>query len=210
MTDFANYIINEAFYWMRRDCKEHSATPNQSVCVNELKGGVTNEDWCALFVWRCVEDAAKKSGAKNPLQRTPSTIAMLNAARKSGLRISTTPELGSIFWRPRTGGGHVGIVSGMNSQHIFCIEGNTSNRVGMRMYDRSKQLQNYVFIHVQDQPTSRAWSGAPYNLRPTLVEWDAVNVAQAQQERTMNFFVSGAALGAALALGYIIYDNIQE
>jgi hypothetical protein len=210
MTDFGNYIINEAFYWMRRDCKEHSATPNQSVCVNELKGGVTNEDWCALFVWRCVEDAAKKSGAKNPLQRTPSTIAMLNAARKSGLRITTTPELGSIFFRPRTGGGHMGVVSGMNSQYIFCIEGNTSNRVGMRMYDRSKQLQNYVFIHVQDQPTSHAWSGAPYNLRPAPVEWDAVNVAQAQQERTMNFFVSGAALGAALALGYIIYDNIQE
>lgn len=205
MTDFANYIIDEAFRWLKRDCKEHSATPNQSVCVNEIKGRVTNEDWCALFVWRCVNDAANKSGAYNPLQNTPSTRTMLAAAQKRGVRITTTPEFGSVFFRPRgEGKGHMGIVCGLISNNMYCIEGNVSNRVAMREYDRN-QLQNYVFIHVQDQKTRFAWNHAPYNLRPAPVAWDAVNIAQ-KQERT-NAVGTVAGLSLMLALGYILYNN---
>jgi hypothetical protein len=209
MTDFANYIIYEAAYWLRRDCQEHSATPNRSICVNEIKGRVTNEDWCALFVWRCVEDAARKGGAVNPLIHTPSTRAMLAAAQKSRVRVTTVPELGSVFFRPREGNkGHMGIVCGLDAQAMFCIEGNVSNRVGMRKYARNA-LQNYLFIHVQDQESNR-WNHAPLDLRPAKVEWDAINVAQPNGNESINFAVTGGLLGAALLLGYVIYNQFYS
>lgn len=214
MSHFANYIIDEALYWLRRDCREYQNTPNRGVCVNEIKGRVTDEDWCALFVWRCIEDAARKSGAKNLLKNTPSTRTMLAAARQSGIRVDSSPALGSVFFRTRgeenSGKGHVGIVCGLNSRDLITIEGNTSDRVGLRWYYRTN-IPHYVYIHIQDQP-SHKWTKAPYNLRPATVEWDAVNVArfdEREKERS-GAFTNGLTLGAVLTLGYILYDQFLE
>lgn len=212
MTDFANYIIDEAAYWLMRDCKENPSTPNRSYCVNEIKGGVTDEDWCALFVYRCVSDAAQKSGARNPLMRTPSTPAMLQAAQQQGVRISRTPELGSIFFRERGAGkGHVGIVVGLNSRLMFCIEGNTSNRVGMRSYylhDVAVSPAHYQFMQVQEGKTRVPWTKAPYNLRPGKAEDEAVNVAQ--QKAQAVFITTGLVVGGIGVLGYILYNQLEE
>lgn len=212
MTDFANYIIDEAAYWLMRDCKEHSSTPNQSVCVNEIKGGVTNEDWCALFVYRCVSDAAAKSGARNPLKRTPSTRSMLQDAQQKGVRINRTPTLGSVFFRERGAGkGHMGIVTGLSATQMFCIEGNTSNRVGMRNYilqDVAKSPLNYQFMHVHDAPVQVPWRKTPYNLRPGNAEDEAYNVAQ--QKARAAFITTGLVVGGIGVLGYIIYNQLEE
>jgi hypothetical protein len=207
MTDFANYIIDEALYWLRQDCKEHSNTPNQSICVNEIKGRVTNEDWCALFAYRCVLDAAKKSGAKNLLKHTPSTRTMLAAARQAGIRVDSTPALGAVFFRPREATtGHVGIVCGLNQRDVITIEGNVSNRVGLKWYYRTN-IQHYVYIHIQDQ-ASQKWTKAPYNLRPTSVRHDARNAANPLKTESSTM-MTGAILGLAGVLGYILYNELE-
>lgn len=103
--------------------------------------------WCAMFAWLV---AQRVFGENNPLLKTASTIAMREAARKNpALVVDKQPAVGSLFFRFRDGGGHVGYVVNIDQDgRITTIEGNSGNAVGGREYSRG-QYASWDFIHLE-------------------------------------------------------------
>lgn len=84
--------------------------------------------WCAAFVFYCVDAAAKKAGASNPLPRTGSCSALFRYAQRNGLLVSS-PQAGDIFLciGGETGHYHTGFVADDPSGGRFpTIEGNSN------------------------------------------------------------------------------------
>lgn len=146
---FASVVYTEAKKFL--DCKEDPNTPNRSVCVDFIKemGGwtPTNEPWCAQFVWAIVEKSCNLMKIENLLPRTKSTTVMKNKASSNGLEVDTKATKGCLFYYPRTGGGHVGLVIDVKGDTIYTIEGNVSNRVKM---GERKIISTMRFIHIED------------------------------------------------------------
>ena len=129
-------------------------------CLTEIRRlynekSITNDAWCALFVWTMTNEACKKLGVSNPLKQTKSTAVMLSEAKKT-LRTDNTPSKGSVFYTTRTGGGHVGFVLNVEGNKFYTIEGNTTNssgEYGVFEKTRDTKTKDYQFIHLEDLDT---------------------------------------------------------
>jgi CHAP domain-containing protein len=149
LISFTEKLVELAFGWI--ECKEDPKTPNKSACLTELHNlygnEPTDEPWCAIFVWTMVNETCKLFSVENKLPKTKSTTSMKERASNSGLKVDRTPAPGAIFYYPRTGGGHVGIVSSIEGNELVTIEGNVSDRV--RFGRRSINQHPFHFIHVE-------------------------------------------------------------
>lgn len=147
--NFASGLIHKAELWL--DCKETSE--NRSVCVDKIheyyNGKVVAEAWCAKFVFMITDLVCKDFGFKNFLPRTASTITMVNNAPKKGLRVDKIPAPGSVFFKTREGGGHVGFVIEVDGTIIKTIEGNHNDKVA---YVKRTDYSTYKFIHTEEMP----------------------------------------------------------
>jgi len=155
MSYLSNTIIEQAGYWAEKwqdgECK--SVKNNRGNCIDEIKKQFSKEilgtPWCAEFVSVCVKTACDKLGITNLLPYTRSTAAMLSGSEKNGLTVDSTPKIGSVFYRTRSGGGHVGIVVKITALGIATIEGNSNDAVLARSYS-SSEYKNWKFIHTED------------------------------------------------------------
>lgn len=155
MNYLAQTIIENAAYWQEKwqdgECK--SVKNNRGNCIDAIKKQfgkeILNTPWCAEFVSVVVKTACEKLGVQNLLPYTRSTAAMIDGAIKNGLRVDSTPAVGSIFYRKRDGGGHVGIVVKITSAGIVTIEGNSNDAVLGRSYSYT-EIASWKFIHIEE------------------------------------------------------------
>lgn len=96
---------------------------------HSVSGGFTTDEvpWCASYInWVMLECGFD-------------TVSY-PARAKSWLRFGATsiiPVLGSIAVKSREGGGHVCIVVGQNNEgQLYCVGGNQSDEVNIRLYDK--------------------------------------------------------------------------
>ena len=153
--NFGTALILEAKTWA--DCKEDKNRPNRSVCVDKIqlytRGYTSNDPWCAMFSWMIVDKVAKRFKIKNILPRTAGTHSLLSGAKKNGIRVDTTPAVGSIMFYDTTKpghniSGHVGFVISSNEYGVInTIEGNTGNKVGFRTHTIKP---GFKFIHIEE------------------------------------------------------------
>ena len=76
--------------------------------------------WCATFVSWCLQTA----GATG--YRTSASVAVFRDYYKKENRFTEYPTLGAVAIYGVSGNVHTGIVTGWNSDSVFCIEGNTN------------------------------------------------------------------------------------
>jgi len=196
---FAQAQIEKGKLWL--GCKE-SKVIGASSCINEIteyyNGKQTNEPWCAKFVWMVVDLTTKDFGIKNLLPKSASTLQMVNTASKKGLRVDGIPANGSVFFKTRDGGGHVGFVSSINSnRELITLEGNSNDQV---QWGKHKNWLNYKFIHTEEMPTrnGKADEGSITSELPGLV----YNIYAGLPEEAL--YVGAGMLGLA-SLGGIWY-----
>lgn len=159
-------IEEVAAEWYKRNCVEERA--NRGVCVDKIHElfdpkWITSkrpEAWCAKFVWVVYEEAARRSGTKNPLPRTAGARLMRDMSKDLGLRVDNKPQDGDVFYRASESPGatgHVGIVTDVKPDGITTVEGNLSNRVAYYHYGWDKIMSpkwNFSFIHAADDSQS--------------------------------------------------------
>lgn len=155
MNYLAHTIIENATFWENKwesgVCKAKSN--NRGNCIDELKSQFGKEvlgtPWCAEFVSVVVKTSCDKLHIKNLLPYTRSTASMLDGAKKNGLLVNSTPAVGSVFYRTRSGGGHVGIVVKITDTGIITIEGNSNDQVKGRSYSYT-EIASWKFIHTEE------------------------------------------------------------
>ena len=155
MNYLAQTIIENATFWENKwesgVCKAKSN--NRGNCIDELKTEFGKEvlgtPWCAEFVSVVVKTSCVKLKVNNLLPYTRSTAAMLDGAKKNGLRVDSTPAVGCVFYRTRSGGGHVGIVVKITDTGIITIEGNSDDQVKGRSYSFT-EIAKWQFIHTEE------------------------------------------------------------
>jgi len=152
-------ILEVAAEWYKKNCVEQST--NRGICVDKIHElfdpqWITNrraEAWCAKFCWVVYEEAARRSGTKNPLPRTAGARNMLDLSRKAGIPVDNKPAKGDVFYRKSTSpgaSGHVGIVTDITPKGITTVEGNLDNRVAYYTYTWAQMMDpkwNFNFIH---------------------------------------------------------------
>lgn len=173
-------------YWLNNSCKtlvKKDSVSGRGSCVDTLKKqyatGAEKEGtpWCAQFVSVVVKTSFEKLKLpKSKLPYTASTLAMLDGAKKAGLRVDKTPVEGCIFFRYRNGGGHVGIVVKVTSDTLYTIEGNSDNAVVARQYKKSS-TESYQYIHVQDEYQPTIFNYALRNTKLPLYAAGAITTA---------------------------------
>lgn len=198
---FATALVKKSELWL--GCAEERA--NRSACVDEIhvyyNGKVTAEAWCAKFVYMITDLCAKDFGIKNLLPRTASTLTMVNTAPKNRLRVDTIPAPGSIFFKTRTGGGHVGIVKAVEGSTIITVEGNKNNKVE---YGKHSNTAGYKFIHTEEMPklNGKADEGFITFERPTWLYSIGTDLL------LDNNFMYGVAAAGLIGAGYYVYKNL--
>lgn len=163
ITTFTGKLVDLAFGWVQ--CKENPETPNRSACLTELHrlygDEPTDESWCAIFVWTMVNETCKIFNIENKLPKTKSTTLMKQRASNAGLRVDKKPAPGAIFYYPRTGGGHVGIISSIEGNDLITVEGNVSDSV--KFGRRPINQHPFYFIHVEEMTNKKLIFGkSPY------------------------------------------------
>ena len=122
---------------------------------NDLTGAgfAMNVAWCAIWVsW--VLRSAEIPEALCP--SFASCSVCMKWAKKNNVwkdnNYSPLPgDLIMLDWNGKGSPSHVGIVTDTNSETVFTIEGNTSNKVAERSYDRDNtQILGYVAINYGD------------------------------------------------------------
>jgi hypothetical protein len=113
--------------------------------------------WCVAFVYWCFEQAAARSGRKNPLPRTAGVLKHWASAQKiarvaivKGAEAVENPALiqpGFLFAMDFGGGvGHFGFVADFVNGHLVTVEGNTGpdgSREGVGVFRRrQRRLSN--------------------------------------------------------------------
>ena len=188
------------------------------------------DPWCQTFVDWCFVQAYGKEGAKYLLcnaSTTASTMSMKDAFASAG-QLTDSPRPGDIWWRKRTGGGHVGLITSAsisgNTIIIRTIEGNTSSDGsggsdwnGDGVYPKSHTITNGV-----DENGNKSWFGHPkYSGQGDLVEYTGGAVSEDSNTGGFSLgnlfsgatsFLSGAAdaLGSAiLGLGSAIGSRLM-
>lgn len=85
------------------------------------------QPWCAALVSYCFEEAAQRIGAKLPFERSHSAKRLWKRIAAAGEKSETPMPGDCVLWhRGRAGAstGHIGIVSRVDGNSFFSIEGN--------------------------------------------------------------------------------------
>ncbi len=112
--------------WREQHCVEDNVGCFQYLFDNDYSKVIGNP-WCAFFSTRVVNDAADRVGVNCPLPFQGSSRAIVDKARKVGIRVDRTPAIGSIFWYPTSTGGHAGITIWMDNKGLYTVEGNSGD-----------------------------------------------------------------------------------
>lgn len=133
---------------------------NRSACIDEIQKSVVsaNKDdaYCAKFVSKILNLTFPFFLKAPPAINTASTIAMRDKAAKLGI-IRSYPVRGAVFFRKRTGGGHVGFVEHIRKNEngkiigFTSIEGNAGKKINGKRQDGIVQLDHdddgqYLFM----------------------------------------------------------------
>lgn len=148
---FPDIFISEALNFV--GCEEPKSKKLATQCFIDIitydGHDLSTDAWCAKFVWYILDKTCKKIKKTNPLKYTASTLAMKKDAESKNIQVDREPAEGSIMFKYRTGGGHVGIVSHYDKAtgKFDTIDGNHSDKVAAvkRQLDETK----YYFIHVE-------------------------------------------------------------
>jgi hypothetical protein len=137
-----------------------SVGTNRSKCIDEIQKAVVSakkdDAYCAKFVSKILNITFPFFLKLPPAINTASTITMRDKAAKLGI-IRSYPVRGSVFFRKRTGGGHVGFVESIvkdeNGKIIGfnSIEGNAGKTINGKRVDGIVQLYHkddgqYLFM----------------------------------------------------------------
>jgi hypothetical protein len=141
-------------------------------------------------------EACKKLGVDNPLIQTASTATLLSNAKKN-LRVDSDAGVGSIFYKTRTGGGHVGFVLEVDGNKITTIEGNTTpdggGAEGVYKKIRDTAKEKFQFIHLEDLDTIENNLFAPLQFDLEMILYDP-----------RSYFSTGVVLAGSLAVFYLL------
>jgi len=137
-----------------------SVGTNRSSCIDEIQNAVVsankNDAYCAKFVSKILNLTFPFFLKMPPTINTASTTAMRDKAAKLGI-IKSYPVRGSVFFRKRTGGGHVGFVEHIKKDEngkiigFTSIEGNAGKTINGKKQDGIVQLDHkddgqYLFM----------------------------------------------------------------
>jgi hypothetical protein len=106
-----------------------SEVNNEGPHVTRYRGNMANFDgpWCAAFVSHCLIHGSAKIGKLCPVKRIHNAKRLWRACVAAGCEV-TEPQLGDIvLWHRGAQGattGHIGIVSKVDGQNFWSIEGN--------------------------------------------------------------------------------------
>lgn len=98
--------------------------------------GKYHDAWCCVFVWWVF----KQAGASDLFyggNKTAKCVTLMNYYKNKGQFVTKDFKKGDIIFFDSNGNGlpnHVGIISKVNNNTIYTIEGNVSNCVGAREY----------------------------------------------------------------------------
>lgn len=117
---------------------------NTAYYGREVSGG--NYSWCAVFVWWLMREIGCADlyygGTK-----TAYVPALLSWAKSTGLTVKD-PQPGDwiLFdWEPNNSPNHIGIVEEVGSSTVTTIEGNSSDKVQRKTYNKSdKAIMAYI------------------------------------------------------------------
>lgn len=151
--------------WQQQSCVEDNASCYKYLFENDYSKVIGNP-WCAFFGTKVVNQAAENFGIRCPISFQGSSKAVVEQARRVGIRVDRTPAIGSFFWYPTgTSTGHLGIIVWGDNRGVFTVEGNTQNDLkclgcpknavavlgsnSNRTYDKLEDL-NAVFVHIEE------------------------------------------------------------
>lgn len=118
--------------------------------------------WCNAFVYTVFHDFCKQKGIPNPLPKTGLVMTHWSTAKTdvskkiTKQQAITDPTLvrpGQVFFKTRQGGGHAGVVIGVDpiKKQVVTMDGNSSDKVSIRRY--SMALPELLgFIDYFDDP----------------------------------------------------------
>ena len=142
--------------------------------------GITGADFAMNVAWCAIWVSWVLRAAELPDELCPnfaSCTACMKWAKKNGVwkdnDYSPLPgDLIMIDWNGKGSPTHVGIVTDTNSVTVFTIEGNTSNKVAERSYDRDNaQILGYVAIkYGDDKPVALPVTPKPSTKRRRIAE----------------------------------------
>lgn len=167
---YVKAVTDSAAAYVERGCRETSS--NRGPCIDEIKriyGDAVplNEPWCAqaVYAWHLL--ACMRIKARPKLPKTKGAKDMLTRAT-AVFNVDRKPQLGDVGYRKsKYGTGHMFQVAGISHDGIVTIEGNVSNRVGVRTVDWAtinNPSNGFQFIHVAE-----AYDG--YRLVLSRLEW---------------------------------------
>ena len=116
---------------------------NTAYYGREVSGG--SYSWCAVFVWWCMREIGCSDLYYNG-DKTAYVPALLSWAKSKGLTVKD-PEPGDwiLFdWEPNGSPNHIGIVEEVSSSTVTTIEGNSSDKVQRKTYNRDKAVMAYI------------------------------------------------------------------
>lgn len=156
--------------------------------------GLQNK-WCAIFVSWCANQA---NVATTIIPKTASAPDMKNTFSQKGLFYlsqsqggSTAPQAGDLFFEGTSSSNisHVGIITSVDSNNIYVVDGNCSNKVNSHSISRS--ASNFVgFARPQYASTSHSAGSAWYS--NAYGHWhQCANCSEAMTRTAHTFYSSG-------------------
>lgn len=120
--------------------------------------------WCVAFAYWCFQEAAARSGTKNPLPKTAGVLKHWSAAQRlagvgivKGAKAVENPALiqpGFLFAMDFGGGvGHLGFVEGFANGRLVTVEGNTGpdgSREGVGVFRRTQRRLSTINLGFVD------------------------------------------------------------
>jgi len=147
MSTFINALLGNAYGELK--CVETPPGSNRSKCIDDIKrlvfGRTDNEAWCASFVSYIFKITLNQFKKPIDFVQTASTSEILNWGKKR-IIVDRSPAVGSIMYKTREGGGHVGIVSRVSGKNFTTIDGNSGDRVQENVRNVESNMQ---FIHTE-------------------------------------------------------------
>lgn len=193
--------------WREQNCKENDRDCFQYLFDNDYSKVIGNP-WCAFFATRVINDAADVLGLRCPIPFQGSSRAIVDYAKKAGIRVDRTPKVGCLFWYKTDTGGHTGIVAWGDNKGLYTVEGNSGDQLrclgcpqyavavlgsnSTRSYDEMIK-KGAVFIHIEELGNT-----------PSVVVDDIfampVSSGGGRDNRTLNAGMSGAQMLLFLGL----------
>lgn len=162
----AQYFASQVLSVANGQCGYQETGNNHTKYAADLGFG-QNQAWCQTFVCWCFVQAYGREAGQSLLcgYMGASTMECKNAFASKN-QIVQVPQPGDIWWRKRSGGGHVGIVTSAslsgNSIIIRTVEGNTSCSTAGSQWNGDGVFQkSHTITNGRDENGNQSWFGRP-------------------------------------------------